>query len=309
MKIGVAAENRLGEKRVVLRPKEISDIAKDHEILVEKGAGRGININDADYEAAGAKVVGRKEVYSCDLVVRLKEPKEGELRLMRPGSAMMSMMHLSSNKKLRELLKKHKIVAIPMAEIKGPFRMRLIEALHDTGYLAMEKGFELWGGDPSKCAVKVMGYGRVAWGAIRAAARGYASVSVLNKRDIHEMEKHIPGTDILVNGINWPMEMRGKVFLITKDMLKLFKPGAVIVDLVSNPKGQSPIETMRPTTLDNISYKVDGIIHTSCWGWPGLDPVGISRRYSIQVAPILHEIADRGFDDLPPYINRVVVRP
>lgn len=117
------------------------------------------------------------------------------------------------------------------------------------------------------------------------------------------MREHIPETDILVNAINWPMQMRGKVFFITRDMIKLFKKGAVLLDLVSNPAGQSPIETMHPTSLDDISYVVDGVIHTSCWAWPGLDPVNISKRYSIQVAPILKEIADNGIDNLPQYIK------
>ncbi|MBW2301989.1 MAG: hypothetical protein JRF46_17170, partial [Deltaproteobacteria bacterium] len=63
------------------------------------------------------------------------------------------------------------------------------------------------------------------------------------------------------------------------------------------------------TALDDISYNVDGIIHASCWGWPGLDPVNISRRYSIQVAPILKEIADCGLDGLPDYIKAAVHKP
>ncbi|MFC1767259.1 hypothetical protein ACFLZ2_01720, partial [Candidatus Margulisiibacteriota bacterium] len=118
-----------------------------------------------------------------------------------------------------------------------------------------------------------------------------------------------PGTDILVNGINWPMEKRGEEFFVTKDMLKLFKKGSMILDLISNPEGDSPIETMRPTTLNDISYKVDGILHASCWGWPGLDPVNISRRYSIQVAPIVWDIAESGLDKLPEYLKKIIIKP
>ena len=290
MKIGIASENRPQEKRVILLPEDINDFKP----YVEKGVGLGIGVSDESYEKAGAKVVSRKEVYSCDLVVRLKEPHEEELKLMKPGSTIFSMLHLPGQPWLKELLDKYKINGISMAEVKDSLGRRRIECLEDTGRLGMEKGFELWEGDPEKCVVKVMGYGNVAWGAIRAAARKFAKVTILNKKDIYEMEKHIPGTDILVNGINWPMDKRGKVFLIKKDMLKLFKSGAVIVDLVVNPKGQSPIESMCPTSLNNISYELDSVIHTACWGWPGLDPVNISKRYSKQVAPILLEIARKG---------------
>jgi len=306
MDIGIARENRPNEKRVILRPDELKEITLKHTIYVEKGAGEGIGIKDSDYEQIAAKIVETKQVYSCSLVLRLKEPKEDELAMMKPGSAIMSMMHLPGNPYLRSLLKKYRIIAIAMEEIKNPFGRRMIEAVQQAGYLGMEKGFQLWEGDPSHCVVKVMGYGNIAWGAIQCAARKFAQVVVLNKRDFKNMQKHIPGTDILVNGINWPMEKRGKEFIITRDMLKLFKKGAVILDLVSNPPGQSPIETMHPTTLDDISYVIDGVIHTSCWSWPGLDPVNISRRYSIQVAPIFKEIADKGLNNLPEYINQAV---
>ena len=314
MRIGIAAENRPREKRVILRPQELMELSDKHEVLVESGAGRGIGIDDSEYQKVHAQVVEKDKVYSSDIVVRIKEPVEEELELMKPGAIIFSMLHLPGNRNLRDLLKKYKVIGIPMEEIRDPFGVRKIEALHETGYLGMKKGFELWlaagrNRNPSKCVVKVMGYGPVAWGAIRFAARNFASVTVLNKKDFNEMEKHIPGTDILVNGINWPMEERGKTILITREMLKLFKSGSVILDLISNPEGQSPIETMHPTNIDNISFVVDDIIHTSCWGWPGLDPEGISKRYSILVAPILLEIADGLLNSLPDYILKVIVSP
>jgi len=302
--IGIAAENRPNEKRVVLKPDELRAISSDHDVFVEKGAGLGIGIKDEDYKKCGTKVAAAEKVYSCQLVVRIKEPGEAELKLMKPGSVIMSMLHLPSNPELRNLLKKYKIGGIAMEEIKDQFDHRKIEALYYSGYLGMDKGFELWGKDPSKCLVKIMGYGNVAFGAIQCVARKFSRLEILNKGDFKDMAKHIPGTDILVSAINWPMKKRGKEIFITRDMLKLFKKGSVLLDLISNPEGQSPIETMHPTYLDDISYVVDGVIHTSCWSWPGLDPVGISQRYSKQIAPILKEIADKGFGNLPEYIAK-----
>jgi len=308
MNIGICAENRPQEKRAILLPQNIKGLIPAHTVFVEQGIAAGIGIEDVKYENVGAKVVDRKTVYRCPLVVRLKEPNEEELAIMKPGSVMFSMMHLPGNPHLRSLLKKYKITAISMEEIKDPFGKRKIEALYQTGYLGMEKGFELWGNESLKCIVKIMGYGNLAHGAIQCAARRFAKVIILNKQDFKHMANHIPGTDILVNAINWPMEKRGKEFIITRDMLKLFKKGAVILDLISNPPGQSPIQTMHPTTIDNISYTVNDIIHASCWGWPGLDPVSISRRYSIQVAPILKEIADCGLDRPPDYIQKATYK-
>ena len=310
MDIGMACENRPGEKRVVLLPENLKEITAEYKVYVEKGAGEGIGISDKEYEQVGAQITNKNQVYACSLVVRIKEPKKEELALMKPGSVMISMMHLTSFPHIRSLLEEYKITAIAMEEIRDPsFGRRMIEALHQTGYLAMEKGFELWGGDPSKCLVKIIGYGNVSYGAIQCAARKLARVVILHKGDFKNIQEHIPETDILVNAINWPREKQGKEFIIKKDMLKRFKKGAIILDLISNIQGHSPIETMRPTNLVDIAYEVDGIIHASCWGWPGLDPVNISRRYSIQVTPIIKEIAHYGLDTLPEYIKKAAYLP
>ncbi|HOI42502.1 MAG TPA: hypothetical protein PK523_06100, partial [Elusimicrobiales bacterium] len=76
MKIGVPAENRPLEKRVILHPSELRDIARRHEVLVEEGAGVGVGILDAEYRAAGCQIARREKVYAADLVVRIKEPLE-----------------------------------------------------------------------------------------------------------------------------------------------------------------------------------------------------------------------------------------
>lgn len=307
MKIGIAAENKPAEKRVAMLPQQVRGLSRRHKVLVEKGAGLGIGIGDAEYKAAGAKVVEKDKVYQADVVISINAPNEGELKLMKPRGTVMCMLHLKARPRLARLLKKYQINAIALEELKDVFGERMVEALHDTGYLGMNKGFELWEGEPEKATVKIMGYGHVAWGAIQAAARKFAKVIVLNKRDINEMEKHMRGTDILVNALNWPYELRGKVILVKRRMLRLLNKKAVIVDLVSNPAGQSPIETCHPTTLNDIYYKTDGIIHAACWGWPGLDPVNISNRYSIQILPIVRQLAESGFKKLPDYIKNALV--
>lgn len=298
MKIGIASENRKGEKRVIIQPPEINKIAAAHEVVVEKEAGLKIDITDKAFEDAGCRVGSREDVYACDIVVRIQEPGFDEIEMMRPGSIIMSMMHLRCRPKLEEALRKKKLIVIPLENLKDPFGRRTVEAVEDSGRIGMEYAFKLWGKDPSTANVKIMGYGNIAMGAIRQAARKFARVEILNKRDLMEMDKHLPGTDILVDGINRPFrrEVEKEPFFVTRKMLKLLKPGSVIVDLVSNPENHTGVETMHPTTLDNLHYEVDGIFHTSCWGWPGLEPEKTARRYSLQLAPILKDLADHGID-------------
>jgi len=296
--IGIAKENRPEEKRVIIQPPDINRIAERHEVIVEKGAGLGIDITDKTFIEAGCKIGLRKDVYACNLVARIKEPNFEELAMMRPGSIIMSMMHIRCRPKLEEALRKQRLIAVPLENLKDSSGRRRVEAVDYSGHIGMDYGFKLWGKDPASANVKIMGYGKMAMGAIRCAARKFAKVTVLNKGDFLEMAKHIPGTDILVDGVNRPYqrEVSKEPPFVTREMLKLFKPGSVIVDLVSNPENHAPVETMRPTTLDNLHYMVDGIYHTACWGWPGLKPKKIARRYSIQLAPILKDIAGNGLD-------------
>lgn len=311
MKIGIAAENRPQEKRVIMQPQETRRATKRHEVIVEKGAGLGIDIPDETYIEAGCRIGSRKEVYGSDLVVRIKEPNFEEVRMMRPGAIIMSMMHIRCQPELDEALHKQKLIVIPLENLKDPVGRRKVDAVEDAGRIGMEYGFKLWGRDPAKATVKIMGYGNVAMGAIRCAARKFARVEILNKKNFPEMRKHIPGTDILVDGINRPYrrEVKEEPYFVTRGMLKLFKKGSVIVDLVSNPAKHAPVETMRPTHLGDLHYVLDGIYHTSCWGWPGMEPKEIAKRYSLQIAPILRDLANKGLDKCSPRTRMAVLYP
>ncbi len=299
MRIGVAAENRAQEKRVIIQPPQINKIAANHEVIVEKEAGEGIGIADDKFIKAGCKIGTAAEVYASDIIVRIKEPSFEEIKKMHPGSIIMSMMHIRCRPKLEEALRNQKLIAIPLENLKDSLGRRKVEAVETSGRIGMEYGFKLWGKDPSTATVKIMGYGNMAVGAIRCASRKLAAVHILNKKNFLEMGKHLPGTDILVDAINRPYrrEVEKEPFFITRKMLKLLKPGSVIVDLVSNPKNHAPVETMHPTTLDDLYYVVDDIYHTSCWGWPGLDPENVAKRYSLQLLPLLKDLADNGIEN------------
>jgi alanine dehydrogenase len=310
MKIGIAKENRPLEKRVIISPPELAKIAAKHEVLVEKDAGVGLGITNAEYEKVGAKIASTKEVYSCDLVVRIKEPNEKEVAMMKEGVILLSMMHIRCNIELENNLKKKKAIAIPMENIKDPFGKRMMEAVEDSGRIGMEYGFKLWGKNPETATVTIMGYGNISVGAIRAASRKRANVTILNRKHFTEMEKHLSGTDILVDAVNRPFrrEVTKEPPFVTREMLKLLKKGSVCVDLVSNPEGHAPIETMRPTFLNDPYYEVDGIYHTSLWGWPVMEPETIAKRYSVQIAPFILDIADNGIDNVSDPVKNAVIK-
>ena len=309
MKIGIVAENRPLEKRVVMRPTELAEIADHHEILVETGAGESVGFLDFEYEEVGAKIVSKEKAYQADLVLRIKEATPKEIALMKPGAILMCMMHLRCNIELERAIKRRKIIAIPLENLKYPFGYRRVEAVVDSGRIGTEYGFKLWGKDPAKALVKIMGYGNMAVGAIRCAARKRARIEILNRTHFTEMDKYLRGTDILIDAVNRPFRrnVKKEPAFVTRKMLKLLKKGSVVVDLVSNPVGHAPVATMKPTYLNNPYYIVDGIYHTAMWGWPAMEPETITKRYSIQIAPILKEIADKGLNNgTPEYIQKAI---
>ncbi len=171
-------------------------------------------------------------------------------------------------------------------------------------------GYQLSNKKPEECLVKLLGYGNLARGAMTYAARMGSDVIVLNKKHMREIEKHLPGTDILVNCINWPLEKRGKEFVITREQVRNFmRPESVIVDLVVNPLGHSPIETCRPTYLDNNYYQEEMVWHTCCWGWPNYTPERASELYSKLIIPHLIEIVTKGPLNVNENIKRAYVNP
>lgn len=310
MKIGIAAENRPLEKRVILHPEELIPVARKHQVLVEEGAGLGVGILDVEYRAAGCSIAPKEKVYAADLVLRIKEPVAGEVRLMKPGAILMSMMHLRCAPGLERSLILQKVIAVPLENIKDQLGRRIVEAVKETGRIGMEYAFKLWGKDPAEAKVKIMGYGNVAQGAIRAAVENLASVEILNRRHFLRMDRHLPGTDILVDAVNRPFrrDVLKETPFVTVAMLKLLKPGSVLLDLVANPVDHAPIETMRPTYMKDPYYLMDGIYHTALWGWPAMDPINISKRYSLQVAPLVKAIADKGLAKAPLSIRNAVIR-
>lgn len=310
MKIGIAAENRPMEKRVILHPEELHPLTHRHEVLVETGAGLGVGILDAQYAVAGCKIARREKVYAADLVVRIKEPVPEEVRLLKPGAILMSMMHLRCAPVLERGLIRQQVIAVPLENIKDALGRRIVEAVRETGRIGMDFAFKLWGRDPAKAKVKIMGYGNVAEGAIRSAMEKSASVEILNRRHFIRMDRHLPGTDILVDAVNRPFrrDVEKETPFVTAAMLGLLKKGSVLLDLVANPAGHAPIETMRPTYMNEPYYMVEGIYHTALWGWPAMDPMNISRRYSLQMAPLVRAIADHGLDKAPLSVRSAVVR-
>ena len=113
MKIGVPKEIKPMEFRVAMTPGGVGSLVRrGHEVLVEKGAGVGSGMPDAEYEAAGARLVSAEEAWGAELVVKVKEPLPEEYKYLRPGLLLFTYLHLAASRELTEAMVKSGVTGI-----------------------------------------------------------------------------------------------------------------------------------------------------------------------------------------------------
>ncbi len=346
MIIGVSKEIKDQEHRVAMVPAGVQMLtARGHQVLVEQGAGSGAGILDEEYAAVGAEPVATAaDVYGrAELICKVKEPLPTEYEYLQRGQVLFTFLHLAPSRELTQALLKHEVVGIayetvetsdghkpllePMSEIAG--RMAVPIAAH---YLSSPLGGRgvLLSGVPgvSPATVTILGGGIVGYNAARMAAGMGASAFLLeiNPSRMRSLDEVLPHnvTTLMSNPMNVEERLRhtdvlvGAVYisgaraphLVTRDMLKLMRPGSVIVDVAVDQGGC--VETTRPTTHSDPVYQVNGILHYCVANMPGA--YGRTATFALTNAtfPYVLDIAEKGWkraaqqrDDLARGLNVV----
>ena len=329
MRIGVVKETKPAERRVALTDAGARTLTADgHDVLVESGAGMGAGIADADYEAAGAKIVGVDDAWATELVVKVKEPVAGEYERLREESVLFTYLHLAADRALTEALLQRRVTAIayetvvddrgelpllkPMSEVAG----RL--AAHAAGqYLMHPHGGPglLLGGSPGVAPAKVtvLGGGVVGTQAALLAVGMRADVTILDTsshrvRELDELFGRsaqvlqsqggsaislLQESDVVIGAVLVPGAAAPK--LLSREDLRLLKPGALLVDVAIDQGGC--FETSRPTTYDAPTYDVDGITHYCVANMPGAVPRTSTRALTNATLPYVRRLAALGVDE------------
>ena len=317
MKISIVKETYSGEERVLMLPEHVGElVGAGHDVFVEKDAGAKIAIYDRAYEEKGATViVDRKELFGgSDMVVKLKAPSEEEFALL-DNNILFSMLHHNQNPEHVYYLGKNGAKAVEIESVFDGVGRRLVDATDITGEVGVLYAVHHMKKMPQDSKALILGYGRVGSGAISMCNKLGIESKILRKEEYIHIKHFLEGKDLLVNAISWPEEDReNKRYLVTEDMIGLMNPHGVVLDLsVDFP---NPIQTCRPTTLNNPFYREKDRVHIGIYGYPGLVPISSAKRYSGQVLPIVREIADNnGLDgleersDIGRYISRAIVDP
>jgi alanine dehydrogenase len=324
--VGVPAEVKTGENRVAITPDGVRElVAHGHRVLIEQGAGDRSSIADADFEAAGAEPVSRDDAWGADMVVKVKEPQREEAHHLRRDQILFTYLHLAHYPEVAKALLAAGTVALayetvqlpngalpllaPMSEVAG--RMATQIGAH---YLERENGGRgvLLGGAPGvrPARVVVIGAGNVGWNAAWIAQGMEAEVWLLDKNldrlrfvdQIHKgriltlasnrgaVERAVAEADLLIGAVLVPGGRAPMV--VTEDMVRTMKPGAVIIDIAVDQGGC--VETTRETTHDDPVYELHGVLHYAVGNVPGAVPHTSTYALTNATLPFVLEVAQRG---------------
>ena len=329
MRIGVPKETKPQESRIGLTPNSVKILTSNgHEVLVENNGGFEAGFYNNQYIKAGAKIIDKAEdiFNDADIIVKVKEPLSNEVKMIRENQIVFTYLHLAAAKELTEGLVKSKSICIayetvtdnngrlpllaPMSAVAG--RMSIQAGAHSLEKNQKGRGL-LLGGAPGvePATVVILGGGVVGENAALIATGMKAKVYIVDKSiqrleqlkeifgdtiipqqsDKTDLKKLISESDLLIGGVLIPGAEAPK--LITKDMLKLMKRGAVIVDVAIDQGGC--VETSKPTTHANPTYIVNDVVHYCVANMPGGVPRTSTLALNKATLPYLVKLADKGY--------------
>jgi alanine dehydrogenase len=329
MLIGVPKEIKNHEYRVGMAPASVREaVNHGHQVMVETNAGEGIGVSDVEYSNIGAQIIdSAAEIFAeADMIVKVKEPQAVERAMLREGQVLFTYLHLAPDpEQTRDLIDSGAIciayetvtsphgglpLLAPMSKVAGRMAIQAgaycLEQPH--GGLGMLLG-GVPGVDPAK--VVILGAGVVGTHATHIAVGMGADVWVIDRSpDAIEshwrqfgrstnsvfstadaIERHVVEADLVIGGVLIPGAEAPK--LVTAEMVKAMKPGAVIVDVAIDQGGCC--ETSRATTHADPTYIVDDVVHYCVANMPGGVPRTSTYALNNVTLPHVMALADKGY--------------
>lgn len=329
MVIGVPKEIKNNENRVGMTPAGVAELVKHgHTVYVQQTAGANSGFADEDYVNAGARMLPTiEEVYAAaEMIVKVKEPIAPEYKLIRRGQVVFTYFHFAADRALTEAMIESGGICIAYETVELPDRSLplLIPMSEVAGRMSVQEGArflekpqggkgKLLGGVPGVCPARVLilGGGIVGCNAAQMAAGMGAEVMITdinlprlrylsevlpkNVKTLysseHNIRQELPTIDLVIGSVLIPGDKTPH--LITRDMLRLMKPGTVLVDVAIDQGGC--FETSHPTTHSDPTYVVDGIVHYAVANIPGAVPFTSTMALTNATLPYTIALADKGW--------------
>ena len=329
MIIGVPKEIKNNENRVGMTPAGVAELVKQgHTVHVQASAGANSGFADEEYTAVGAKMLPTIEATyaAAEMIVKVKEPIAPEYKLIKKGQVVFTYFHFAADKILTEAMIESGGICIayetvekedrslplltPMSEVAGRMATQV-----GARFLEKPQGGKgkLMGGVTGvrPARVLVLGGGIVGTNAAQIAAGMGAEVlitdinlsrlrylsEVMPKNvktlysSMHNIRMELPNIDLVIGSVLIPGDKAPH--LITKEMLKMMKPGTVLVDVAIDQGGC--FETSHPTTHSEPTYVVDGIVHYAVANIPGAVPFTSTMALTNATLPYTVALANKGW--------------
>lgn len=329
MIIGVPKEIKNNENRVGMTPAGVAELVKKgHTVYIQNNAGINSGFTDDAYQAVGARILPSiEEVYAiAEMIVKVKEPITPEYKLIKKGQVVFTYFHFAADRALTEAMIASGAICIayetvekedhslplltPMSEVAG--RMAAQVGAHFLEKPQGGKG-KLMGGVTGvrPARVLVLGGGIVGTNAAQIAAGMGAEVMITDINlsrlrylseimpknvktlysSMHNIMTELPNIDLVIGSVLIPGDKAPH--LISRDMLKLMKPGTVLVDVAIDQGGC--FETSHPTTHSDPTYVVDGIVHYAVANIPGAVPFTSTMALTNATLPYTVALANKGW--------------
>lgn len=324
MIIGIPKEIKNNENRVAITPAGVDAFLRDgHTVLVETQAGMGSSFTDQDYVDAGAKIVETaEEAWAAEMVMKVKEPIASEFTYFREGLILFTYLHLAAEPELAKELTEKQVIAIAYETVSVNRTLPLLTPMSEVaGRMAAQVGAQflekIYGGQGillsgvpgvQRGKVTIVGGGVAGTNAAKMAIGLGAQVTVLdlNPERLRQLDdifgndvttlisnpfniaESVRDADLVIGAVLIPGAKAPK--LVTEEMVKSMKTGAVVVDIAIDQGGI--FETSdRITTHDDPTYVKHGVVHYAVANMPGAVPrtstialTNVTMTYALQIA-------------------------
>ena len=329
MKVGVPREIKTHEYRVAITPAGVHELVRQgHEVFIEKEAGAGSSITDAEYVSAGAKVLATADdVWAQgDLILKVKEPIAAEFHRMRSGQLLFTYLHLAASRECTDALISAGVTAVAYETVELPDRsLPLLAPMSEVaGRLAPQVGAQalmrdhggrgvLLGGVPGVAAGKVVVLGAGVAGMNAAAiALGMQAevllfdVNVARLRQVdsiyqghmqtitsnaYEIEQAVLDADLVIGAVLIHGAKAPK--LVSNELVSRMKPGSVLVDIAIDQGGC--FEDSKPTTHADPTFQVHNSLFYCVANMPGAVPYTSTHALTNVTLPYAVALANKGW--------------
>ena len=291
--IGFPVSHKENECRRAIIPLHIKNIEHPENLYFEHGYGEVLGIDDEEYIACGCNMASRDEVLKQDVIC---DPKIGDADYLESlhNQTIFGWVHATQNKDITDKLLNGKITAFAWEKMFEKGRHVFWRNNELAGEAAVMHAFQCFGQMPYEAKVAVIGRGNTARGAIKVLNMLGADVHQYDRRTEELLRIEIGQYDVIVNCILWDV-MRSD-HIIYRDDLKRMKKNAMIIDVSCDRNGG--IETSVPTTIEEPTYIVDGILHYAVDHTPTIFHKTFTKNNSEVIWPYINELQNDSFDEV-----------